>query len=615
MPDAARHVGLLFVHGIGEQKRFDHVRAEATWLAELIRCTHADAQVSTVDRTATWPHPAGEPGLEHDAPVTLSVVVAGARTDYHCHEVWWADLGKRSSLGESVAFWTWGLGQWSAPFYRRLDLSRCGESHDPSDRPLTILPDSVAGAFWTEVKVRAQLWLAALAAVLSVATLSLLKTVVRRVFGGLPGPTLIVQYLGDVQIYEERARPNRTTLSDPGHPLRVRIRRRMVTELVAMGARGYDEWHVLAHSLGTVVAFNGLTELGHTLPNYLPERLWEDLPPSLTDPAGVRRRVEPEIPLMMPGRPGWLAPDAVVNRRTLFDRLRLVLTYGSPLDKFAAIWPRIIAAADDMTDERSAFHPDARWLNIAAPHDPVAGVLHAFGAKAGGEQGRKLERLLPPQRNWRAANGPDLGVSHIRYLNSWDALLGRSERMAQRERLVRRLFGLPGDASIDDDLRARGGPPAWMLYILVFAALIGATALVTWAGLKGALAVTDHAPADRWADLLPAGRFALGVAVAITGLAGLIRWRREAGRNVRMTTGDALLHPFARGIRADAAMLLLVAVLLLPVALVHDALATLRGWGVQSLYNYSALLIAPVLIALAILLQAYANKRGARPPR
>jgi hypothetical protein len=57
-------VGLLFVHGIGEQKRFEHLTSSVRQLAELIRCTDESAQVSVVDRTHDWKPPIGQPTLD-----------------------------------------------------------------------------------------------------------------------------------------------------------------------------------------------------------------------------------------------------------------------------------------------------------------------------------------------------------------------------------------------------------------------------------------------------------------------------------------------------------------------------------------------------------------------
>jgi hypothetical protein len=550
--------------------------------------------------------------------MTLSVVVGGERTDYECHEVWWADLGKRQSVGESLSFWTWGLGQWCAPFYRRRDLSRT-DLATRVEAPLTVLPDSPARTYWGQAWVRGQLLIAALATIASVATLSLAKTLLRRVFGTLPGPTLIVQYLGDVQTYEERTKPNRSAPSDPGHPPRVPIRRRVVTEMVAMAGRPYGSWHVLAHSLGTVAAYNGLTELGHTLPNYLPEQLWSALPSELKDRSGVRPRPEPELADMMPGRPAWLAPGDVINRRRLFERLASVVTYGSPLDKFATLWPHIIATADDMVDRKGAFPGSCTWLNIAAPHDPVAGVLDSFKPASDRDgNGGRLEAILPRQVNWRTPHGWRLGLAHMEYLNSWDRLF-RPKNANMRERLVRWLFALRGAQAPVDEIDPMQRPPMILPYaILLLVFLPGSFALAAWAGLDSVLAAARDRTALRfsWTEFWLAARLAGSVAMCLAVGAGLYRWWREARMDVRATEkDDPALVPFARQLRLSATTLFLVGLVLIPAALWHDIAITLLAWDRGSDYNFAALLIAPVLATIAIATHARANVRGpARPP-
>lgn len=50
-------------------------------------------------------------------------------------------------------------------------------------------------------------------------------------------------------------------MDGPDEPPRAAIRRRMVPTMVDVAAAGYDRWYILAHSLGSVVAWNGLMEI------------------------------------------------------------------------------------------------------------------------------------------------------------------------------------------------------------------------------------------------------------------------------------------------------------------------------------------------------------------
>lgn len=424
--------GLLFVHGVGEQERWEHLRSSVVEVAQLLgaHCGKR-ASVSVVDGTqggsgsgsgggsGEWPHAPGEPDITSPAPITIALrqqEAGGCAIDFECHEVWWADLGKRSGLLESFGFWIWGLGQWGAPIYYELDASGLSLEKQSESSPVVRMPQSVAFELWPQFWARINLAWAAVVATLAALSISLFKQVAKLLAGATPSTTLIVDYVGDVQTYTERARPGRGPVSDPGHPWRVAIRRRMISEMVAMSARGYKRWYIFAHSLGSVVAFNGISELGHTLPNYLPQRLWDSLPANLKrdDEAAKRHDIE----AMMPARPAWLAAAECLNRPLLFATLAGFVTYGSPLDKFAALWPRIVAAeryrgsrAKEDAPGRQVFSAGTSWVNILSQTDPIAGNIDRYTPAATGLDAGDLPRLT----NLKRPRPQSFGVSHVEY--------------------------------------------------------------------------------------------------------------------------------------------------------------------------------------------------------
>jgi len=87
---------------------------------------------------------------------------------------------------------------------------------------------------------------------------------------------------------------------------------------------------------------------------------------------------------MQPPFPSWRDKEYVLDRRELFKNLRGLLTYGSPLSKFAALWPAIVP----LNDERYVFHKDFQWLNVYDPTDPVAGRTKPF--QSGGNSSKPL---------------------------------------------------------------------------------------------------------------------------------------------------------------------------------------------------------------------------------
>ncbi len=428
-------IGLLFVHGIGEQKRFEHLTGSVTEIAEFMRQCESEAQVSVVDRTAEWKFPPGHPDPAGTAPITLTFQSKERHIVYECYEVWWADLGARAGIMDQIIFWLWGLGQWNAPIYQELDATHM--HRDGTGKPVTVLatlPESVAGKLIREPVARFKLLLAGVAAFFVAFTWTLAKRILASLLGQAPSPALIVQYVGDVRTYEERASPGDSSISDPGYPRRVGIRRRMVTEMVALGMLPLDGWFVLAHSLGTVLAYNGLTEIGHALPNYLPEDQWRRVAGRLKRDAGCALRGD--LHAMMPARPDWLQKEDVINRPLLFAKLKGILTYGSPLDKFAALWPRIVATATDRTDNTPPFPQACRWINLAAPHDPVAGMLRHFEAG----EGTPLSNAIPEVENKATPWNLAYVLAHILYFAGAERC-NQSPAAIQKRNVVKWLFG------------------------------------------------------------------------------------------------------------------------------------------------------------------------------
>ena len=80
--------------------------------------------------------------------------------------------------------------------------------------------------------------------------------------------------------------------------------------------------------------------------------------------------------------PAWLEPDACIKREALLERLAGLVTYGSPLDKFAMLWPAVIP---NIRDQQALAR--GTWLNFYDTTDPVAGHLDAF-SKVGGTEAK-----------------------------------------------------------------------------------------------------------------------------------------------------------------------------------------------------------------------------------
>lgn len=436
-----RRVGLLFVHGIGEQEPWEHLHSAASRLAELLRNhPHPGASVSVVDRTANWDEPLDPPRVSNPenpdksaplAPLTIQYRVPstaqtqGFAVDFECHEVWWADPGKRRGLGEGIKFWLWGLGQWNAPIYANRDATKLSHSPEADDRPSVHIPRSTSLSPLVQIFSRLSLaWACIIASLIVLSTWGIFR-ILSFITGKKVSLDLIVDYVGDVEIYQKRGTPDGGQTSDPGHPTRVAIRRRMVRQMVAMGARDYDNWSILAHSLGSVLAFNGIGEIAHTLPNYCEEELWNSLPDDLKrDPDCLLRDDTQD---MIPARPAWLNQKDCINKTKLFGNLTNFITYGSPLGTFAAIWPRIVAfekGVGEFENKRrtKGVFDNARWINIVSGGDPVSGLAERYGEYLPDAQKSDLPEeanLVRPSSTW-------YGASHTAYFKpEWPSARGK----------------------------------------------------------------------------------------------------------------------------------------------------------------------------------------------
>jgi len=75
----------------------------------------------------------------------------------------------------------------------------------------------------------------------------------------------------------------------------------------------------------------------------------------------------------VPARPLWVAQNEIAYRSRIFVNFGGLLTYGCPLEKFAAIWPARVPVCRE-----KAFGPGVRWLNVYDPLDPVSGVMRSW---------------------------------------------------------------------------------------------------------------------------------------------------------------------------------------------------------------------------------------------
>ena len=354
-------------------------------------------------------------------PVRVYVkdLASSRRTQIDFHEVWWADVNEPYSLMKQLRFWMWSLSVWLYPNKRRSLLPTAGAVTPPSS------PHGRALEAWNRLRLLG----IGFVAVLLAASVGLVTFLAERLLKLAP-PDIVrtfVNYVAGVKLYNQKHRMGAGIPSSPvdfldsmGEPPRVSIRRRMIRTLMIMGGERYDRWYVFAHSLGSVVAFNGLMETAYAWPGYFDYDTWHEAKTAPKPLAGLAQNGWPDPPPgdTLPTRPVWAAPREIAYRSRIFENFHGLLTFGSPLEKFAAIWPARVPISKE-----PAFRAGTEWINVYDPTDPVSGVLRAF-SRAG-------TPCCPAPRNHGFAAGPILLLSHLKYLRASRTRSGLADGIAE----------------------------------------------------------------------------------------------------------------------------------------------------------------------------------------
>jgi hypothetical protein len=478
-------IGILLVHGIGEQKRFEHLKGEVEPLVDALR-----EQVGAGGRVTVEIIPGGSdlPGAESaswasDARVPVRVLTEtaqGAKQIFEFREVWWSDLDEPVNVPNFLRFCSDVLklhksaGRGRSAFFEATDnstLMRLARFPHPDGTEPKTEPNR------TDVDLRpedrsAVFWLGVLAVGVALPATGL-NWLLHRYFGRiLPILTTLHSYLNDVMMMSQRARRGGGTLEDRGDPVRVAIRRRTVRAICHTALGDYSRWYVLAHSLGTVVAHNGLNELAHTLPNYVDADLRAKLEQAKV--AGPARQGDAlaNVDVMRPARPAQLDPNFVVYRDKLFERFGGLMTYGSPLDKFAAIWPMVVATTPD---DAPLTQNGAEWINAWSAQDPVSAKLDAFHYAV--DHGRTTRPTKFKPRNFEVETGCTFLAAHLRYFANSNGKASALAKDTVRWMSSGTLFNYSG-ASNDDATADRIDKKGWTLVFcatVVFSTIVFGT--------------------------------------------------------------------------------------------------------------------------------------------
>jgi hypothetical protein len=394
-------VGVIIVHGIGEQRRFEFLEGETRKIVNAIIAKYGARRRNV---TPTLETGSGDAflGVQRSwtsggtAPLHTLVELSDEKIiDIAFHEVWWADINEKPTLWKQLRFWAWGLSL--------AGIATHTETALPGAQDHT-RPPANAGKLtcWNRIRMG---YVSALFG-LSAFSVAFVNLILKQLgFAPFPLTETIINYLSGVKLYNQNIRAEGSPMDGPDEPPRAAIRRRMIRTMIDVASAGYDRWYILAHSLGTVVAWNGLMETAQALPNYLDRNTWDSLKGN-----PLRNSDTPfNINAMLPNRPLWLNDCDIINRKVLFENFRGILTYGSPLERFCALWSALVPLNKDEYVFRNA-----EWVNVYDPTDPVGTWLSDYNPEHKPQQ--ILTSLKPANFPCRASRL--LLYSHLCYLKS-----------------------------------------------------------------------------------------------------------------------------------------------------------------------------------------------------
>ena len=398
----------MLVHGIGTQNRFEHLAnvtknfvswAGALYGKENVTIEQPAAREGTFRRVA-----AGETGAEDvwkdvERPwLTVLIRANGSETAVDFREMWWHDLCVRATLGSVFlsSLWVISLAGTHGYFERH-------RPDAPLRSPINRSTERKGVAFTTRYWV---FWWTNLFFLLLLPVRMLI-----RVVAFIPGLgridvfRTVFAYMSSVQMYQKRERKHGAALTDFGQSRRrTSIQRRFANCLVDMAIEKYDRWYIVGHSLGSVIAFKGLMSPGNALARYMSINRWDsrDLQEFITvSDNDIGYADEPICPLWLE-RIAELDGRAALDREALFSRLRGFITYGSPLEIFAHLWPAIV-----QVNEEKVFPADFEWLNFYDSTDIVARrPPHSFA---------DAEAISP--KNFCCASSRRVWQAHTRYFH------------------------------------------------------------------------------------------------------------------------------------------------------------------------------------------------------
>lgn len=415
------NIGILVVHGIGDQKQFDCLKGIANDIVDYFQSeidkgyveVSVDINRATVGTFKSL-HPAWQDGKR--PPINVRIKPTGHNKAYNLElrEVWWADLDRHSqNFGKFMKFWFWGLSLWLIPPWKNYPTLNDPENHleDFSWHQNNSWEKNISRFI-----ARIEYFLIGLFLLIAHPILYVFKTVGHFFDCNVP-LTIVADYVGKIRLYQDSFKAGKDLIEDRENYPRFSIQRRMINALVRMAISDYDRWYVWSHSLGSVVAYNAFSMPEATLSHYVAEYMWSEINDWIGDreqsPGRERKKIfsggneNDRNRRPRPLRPVW--QKETISREYLFKKCEGLLTYGSPFWRIADLWSDLLKR-----NKIADFSPDFKWYNIIDPSDPVATTIEKLFSQQA-EQADEKKYLHPKDLFYRTPN-PFL-FAHLSYFS------------------------------------------------------------------------------------------------------------------------------------------------------------------------------------------------------
>ena len=215
-------VGLLVVHGIGDQNRGQHVQNVAESFVKALVLQYGNDKISVE-----------LPGLNGD--LTIHLRDDNREATFDLVEMWWRDLGHQPRLSALIGFWLWAV---SLPGTRGLFRSAAQGRKNPENP--SAIHSMVLPYDRLLLLLKTTYFFLLLSPIAMVVRLITIIPGVRQI----PFIRSVFTYLSSVQLYQERRSTQPGTLVDYDQSRRMSIQRRLANLIVSMSEPDYDRWYI-----------------------------------------------------------------------------------------------------------------------------------------------------------------------------------------------------------------------------------------------------------------------------------------------------------------------------------------------------------------------------------